>query len=175
MKKSLLAVAFAMVAMASSAQIYVGGSLGINSTTQKFSYDDTSNKSSVSSFSLSPEVGWIMDETLSFGAALNFTTSDGDSQWDIKPYARYTFQKIGNVSCFVDGVLGFGSPEKEWTTFSAAVRPGISANITEHISLISTINLLGWESTSHKEGKAKASISNLGLINNAAIGVYYTF
>ena len=67
MKKSLLAIAFAMVAMVGSAQVYVGGSLDL---------DLTGNKTaSASNFSLSPEVGYELNENLSIGAALSFSTS----------------------------------------------------------------------------------------------------
>jgi opacity protein-like surface antigen len=175
MKKSFLAIALAMVAMVSSAQVYVGGSLGLNSTSQKISYDGNSQKSSYSTFNFAPEAGWIMDETWSFGAAINLATSDDDTQWSINPYARYTFHKAGNVSYFADAAIGFGVPEEKWTSLSFAVRPGIAVAITDKISVASTINLLGWHSNSYKEGKGKLAQSNIGFIDGASVRVYYTF
>ena len=182
MKKSLLTVAFAMVAMVSSAQFYVGGSLGFNTTTNKASYDGKEvYKKKGNTFNIAPEIGWAMNETLSFGATINLISdkavgaTEADFSWNIKPYARYTFHQVGNISCFADGVLGYGVPAEDWNYFSIAIRPGITVSLTDNLSLISTVDLLGWETTSRKEDKAKASTPTFGIINNAAVGVFFTF
>ncbi|MBE6291017.1 MAG: porin family protein [Bacteroidales bacterium] len=184
MKKSLLMVAFAMVAMVSSAQIYVGGGLGFTSDKVKVSYDGDSESESGSSFYFKPEVGYVLNETLSFGLTFDFTSDkeigddDAVSQWSIAPYARYTFYRTGNLSCFVDGVLGFGVPEEDFTNFSIGVRPGVALSLTENISLVSTIGLVGWNSLSTKEDDLKLSYSTLNLgVDGSAIsfGLYYTF
>lgn len=191
MKKSLLAVAFAMVAMASSAQIYVGGTLGYNSTTEKRSYDGTTTTHGTrSTLTFAPEVGWIMDETWSFGLSFNYASnsskdklanpnvSTSSSNWSVNPYARYTFYTAGNISCFADGVLGVGAPNEDYTTISVAVRPGVALGLTENISLVSTVNLLGWTSTTYNKDKRKSSSSNFYLDANTSalsFSLYYTF
>lgn len=189
MKKSLLAVAFAMVAMVSSAQIYVGGSLGLNSTANKHSYDGTTTShSGRNTLTFAPEVGWIMDDTWSFGATLNYTsitnknkiseTSNSSSSWSLNPYARYTFYTSGNLSCFADGVLGIGGPSDNTTKISVAVRPGIALNLTENISLVSTVNLLSYTSVIYSNNKQKKTDSNFNLsanTSNLAFSLYYTF
>ena len=170
MKKSLLTIVLAMAAMVSSAQIYVGGSLGFSSASMKASYEGESYKESASVFSFSPEVGYNLNETLGFGAAINLNFSSVTA-WNIMPYARYTFHKVGNVSCFADGVLGFGNDRD----FSIAVRPGLAVNLTDNISIISTINLLDWSTDAEKEDGVKFSASTFNIIGGASVGVYYTF
>lgn len=189
MKKSLLAVVFAMVAMASSAQIYVGGSLGYSSTSDKISNDGTELKNeSTGRLNFSPEVGWVMNDEWSFGLLFNYISSSSNdkknnvktsaSEWSVRPYARYTFYRLDKLSFFADGVLGVSSPEENWTEVSVVVRPGVSVSLTENISLLSTINVLEYTSKSYNKDKAKYSKSNLAVDARASIAsfsLYYTF
>lgn len=170
MKKSLLAVAFAMVAMVSSAQIYVGGSLGFNAT----SNDNVSSNN----FGVHPEVGFVMDETLSFGATLDLTTSSSkagnykssSNSWGFAPYARYTFFNSGILSCFVDGVISISGAKNTDATFGLYVKPGIALNIADNISLVSHLGKLGWSNANKNSNFALQADASI-----AKVGVYYTF
>ena len=190
MKKSLLTVALAMVAMASSAQIYVGGALNFNANSTKTTYQTGGeNKDGSTSFDFAPEVGWIMDDIWSFGASLDIHTSKAkgakkaNTSWSISPYARYTLYTANNISCFADGVFSFGSTPLEGnaanaTAVSIAVRPGISLSLTENISLVSTVNLLSFSTVSYKYSSYKNSYTGFGLGANVtalSFGLYYTF
>lgn len=174
MKKSLLAVAFAMVAMASSAQIYVGGMLG-------FSADKAENaKYGTTDFNLNPEVGYVLNESWSIGLPINIgfektaydklLKKDGTTTWSVAPYARYTFYKNGILSLFADGILGFNGKDDD-TNVALSVAPGIALSIAENISLVSRIGSLGWN---NQYGNG----SYFGLNASSTLGdisLYYTF
>ena len=139
MKKTLFAIALAMIATAGSAQVFVGGGLGLSSS----KYKDADHSST--SFNLSPEAGYVLDDVWSFGLPISLDFSktatdkawdrEGTTTWSIAPYARYTFFKSGIISCFVDGILGFSGVTDSDTNVSLAVAPGIAVSVTDNISL----------------------------------------
>ena len=163
MKKSLLAIAFAMVAMVSSAQIYVGGSLKLDASSNSFN------------FGLHPEVGYVINENLSAGASLGFSAGNtnvagyksSSFSWIFRPYARYTFFESGIFSCFVDGVISLAGSKGSGVAFGIYAQPGVAFNITENLSLVSHIGcIVGWKNNSFTLG---------GDTNMGSVGVYYTF
>ena len=175
MKKTLLAVAFALFAMASNAQVFVGGGLGFSSA----KHEDA--KHSSTTFSFSPEVGYVLSETLSIGLPISINTSktayqkawdqEGTTSWSVAPYARYTFFNSGILSCFVDGVLGFSGVQDDDTTVSLAVCPGVAVSVADNVSVVTRLGSLGWNNQggdgSYFGLNADTSISSVSL--------YYTF
>ncbi len=175
MKKTLFAIALAMIATVGSAQVFVGGGLGLSSS----KYTDAEHSST--SFNLSPEAGYVLDDVWSFGLPISLDFSktasakawdrEGTTTWNIAPYARYTFFKSGIVSCFVDGILGFSGVTDSDTNVSLAVAPGIAVSVTDNINLVTRLGSLGWN---NQYGNG----SYIGLNANATISslaVYYTF
>ena len=188
MKKSLLAIAFAMVAMVSSAQIYVGGSLGLDFGSSGVANNNENYVDNKTMISIAPEVGYILNEDLSFGAALEFgttsrnygNTKSASCSWKVAPYARYTFFNSGIFSCFVDGVISlsgdmnFSDAVNARSTFGIFAKPGIALNISENIRLISHVGQIGWSI----DWNAASYTNNLKLDVDASIakvGLYYTF
>ena len=172
MRKSLLAIVFAMVAMAGSAQIYVGGSLGLNS-----SGNETSKSSS---FSLAPEVGYELSDVLSVGATVSLSANsskikgidykDSSFSWGISPYARYTFLKSGKFSCFVDGGLSLAGGKHRDFSFGIFAEPGIALAVTENISLISHLGNLGLSFAGKSSTFALNAKTTIGTV-----GIHYIF
>ena len=64
MKKILVAAVVAFSSLAANAQIWMGGSLG-------FDYTDNDNSKAVTTFTISPEVGYTLDEKWDLGLAIN--------------------------------------------------------------------------------------------------------
>lgn len=172
MKKSLLAIAFAMVAMVSSAQVYVGGALGLNV--------EGGNNLSSTTFSIAPEVGYAFNENLAIGASFDFLNvsaavkvldekvKDNSSSWDLKPYVRYTFYNAGIFSCFVDGVFNLsGVKGADGTYMGFNVCPGVALSVTDNLSVVSRLVSLGWNNFDSKVFGFNASL--------ASFGVYYSF
>lgn len=172
MKKSLLAIAFAMVAMVSSAQVYVGGSLG-------FDFDGGKELSSTA-FNVAPEVGYAFNENFAVGASFDYNSfgatvklfdekvKSTTTAWNFKPYVRYTFYNAGILSCFVDGVFNLsGAKDLDENYMGVNVCPGVALSITDNVSVVSRLVALGWNNFKTKEFSFNASF--------ASFGVYYTF
>ena len=71
MKKVVLFAVSAFAALAMSAQVYVGGSLGFSSSSLKIT--DGMDKLSGSSFQIRPEVGYKLDDKMALGIELGYT------------------------------------------------------------------------------------------------------
>lgn len=71
MKKVVLFAVAAFAAVAMSAQVYVGGSLGFSSSSLKIA--DGVDKLSGSSFQIRPEVGYKLDDKMALGIELGYT------------------------------------------------------------------------------------------------------
>lgn len=172
MKKSLLAIAFAMVAMVSSAQVYVGGGLKANM--------EKNGNLSNSVFMLAPEVGYALNDNLAFGASFDFTaigakvkigdtkSKSNSSAWSLKPYVRYTFYNAGILSCFVDGVFSVsGAKGGNGTSMGLNLCPGVALSVTENVSVVSRLISLGFRDLGSQSFGFDASF--------ASFGVYYAF
>ena len=172
-----------MVAMVSSAQVFVGGSLGFESV------KDKNAEHSTTAFNFSPEVGYVINDAWCVGlpvgigfaktAAEKAINAKGTTTWSVEPYGRWTFFKSGVLSLFVDGVLGFSGATgslgygefQTGTNVAIFVAPGVALSITDNISLVSRLGSLGWN---NQFGNG----SYFGLAADASIGsvgVYYTF
>lgn len=173
MKKSLLAIAFAMVAMVSSAQVYVGGSLNLTSK--------SGDNSSTTNFTIAPEVGYVYSDNISFGASFDYTSTSAKAEflgtetktssftWNFQPYVRYTFFNAGILSCFVDGVVELSGVKDSDTNFGIHACPGIALNVTDNVSLVSRLGKIGWSNANNSTITVNANASI------ASVGVYYTF
>lgn len=179
MKKAILAAIIAFTSMAASAQVWMGGSLGLNFTKPEGGEVATS-------FSIAPEVGYTLSDKWDIAIALNesLTITDGASanSISVEPYARYTFAKTGIVSFFVDGGFGIGSAavavgdgddEEVGSAFAFSIgfKPGVKFAVSEKITLVAKLGFLGYE-------QVKDSYSNFGLSvdNNAlSLGMYWSF
>lgn len=178
MKKVILAAIIALTSMAASAQVWLGGSLGLNFTKPEGGEVATS-------FSIAPEVGYTLSDKWDIAIALNesLTITDGASanSISVEPYARYTFAKTGIVSFFVDGGVGIGSAavavgednEEVGSAFAFSIgfKPGVKFAVSEKITLVAKLGFLGYE-------QVKDSYSNFGLSvdNNAlSLGMYWSF
>ena len=99
MKKLATLAIMLIAAISASAQLYIGGSFGLNR-------DMSENQTE---FSILPEIGCNLNKTWAVGAAFGYQHmyNDGISSniGVINPYARYTWFRTGNklISLFVDG------------------------------------------------------------------------
>lgn len=166
----LTIIAFFAFATVANAQLYVGGSFGINSK----SSTSTSGTTSVSgpssfSFGLAPEVGFFLSEKLAIGGRIGLQTTsnktyanDADrtvtkqtqTTFGITPYANYYFLQAGNFSVFAEANLpiGFGGSSVSTGTvttkgpsifnFGINLLPGLAYKVNERILLRTQVNFL---------------------------------
>ena len=101
MKKLFLTLAVATIAIAASAQVYVGGQIGL--------YRDTDDNNTT--FKILPEIGYTFNEHISVGSVIGYAyaydSGNKVDQIEFSPYLRYTYAKLGPVQLFCDANAGF--------------------------------------------------------------------
>lgn len=137
MKKVFLAVALIAATSAVNAQLFLGGSIGLNGTSgsTKVGENDKVSTQSAFDFSLNPTIGynltdkWIVGGTVAFGIG---TTNDHANpvevkttaaNWSINPFARYEVAKFNKFGVWVEGKLtvgGVASKDKTTTTIGTS-------------------------------------------------------
>ena len=178
MKKLGLVLFFVLAAMVSNAQLFVGGSVGLNLGSDKVKVGNNTpfNESSFG-FGLSPRIGYYLNDKFAIGAMVNLqTTSDKDKSdsnieikdtefaWGITPFARYSFVEFGKFSVMAEGRLGIGGSTskskvgnttiEDPSTFNYGfnISPILSYSLSDRINLEAALNFLnfGLNGTSEK-------------------------
>lgn len=166
MKKLLMTVAAAFVAVSMNAQMYVGGTVGFGNTVSK----TTTLETKTNTFSINPEFGMALDDKMGVGIELAFITGSSEDKWigtgndpvatrlkpssttfAIRPYVRYQMFQVGKANIFVDGGVNFAISKDKEVGFDAAgkvvdnkpgmdlglfVQPGIAYNVTDKWSIV---------------------------------------
>lgn len=189
MKKIIMMAVMAVAAVSANAQVWVGGSLGFN--TEKAKFGDV-ELSSGTSFEISPEVGYNLNEKWAVALALGYSHNDNttinfagmevegmSNQFSIKPYVRYTFVKSGNFSAFCDGVLDYSTThingvENNFNSWGISVVPGIAYAISPKVSLIARLGKIGYQHDYFDEGVDYRTNNKFGvnLSNAISFGAY---
>lgn len=193
MKKMFLMAAMAVASMTANAQMWIGGSVGAD-------FDHTNNSKTVSKFTLSPEVGYNLNEKFAVAMAINYNLTNTNPKvgvahqvhtFSVAPYARYFFAQSGKVGFFVDGgvICGinrlgghFGGDMADATlTVGAGLRPGVALSLNDKVTLVAKLGYLGYI---HEEGEydfdgskgARHNKFGFGIDNNSlSFGIYYAF
>lgn len=140
MKKLLFVLVFVTMAVASQAQLFVGGHLGFNHTggnseittvTGNTTVIDTDYSPRVSNLDIRPMVGYMMSDVIGFGVTVGyestttkectnvenkeFDTKTTDSGFGFAPFFRYVFGDFGKIKLYADAKLPlvFGSRKYE--------------------------------------------------------------
>lgn len=176
MKKFFTMVALAAMTLTASAQVYVGGEVGL---WRDYDANETS-------FTIKPEVGYNLSDKWGIGTVIgwDYGYSDGVkvNGLVVAPYARYTAAKFGPVNVFLDGGFGFytykvkdaGSSYNAW---EVGIKPGVSVNLTEKLSFVSHIGFLGYRDAD-KGSAVKWGTNGFGFDldgNTVTFGLYYNF
>lgn len=158
MKKILLTALVAVAALTANAQVYVGGTLGFNSQNKLIDQLGGGDKSGTS-FEIMPEIGYKLDDKMSLGIVIGFSTTNNTNmiseadktafgggvpanikldksfnKFTVAPYFRYTFATWDRVSLFADAKLGFDyakHDDDKITTFGIFITPGVAVNFNK--------------------------------------------
>lgn len=190
MKKLFLMAAMMVASVAASAQIYVGGGIGFNS-----SKADYEGAEAATSFKITPEIGYNLDENWTVGIGLGYAHSkQGEIKSDafsIEPYARYTFVKWNNVGLFAEAGVGYAhtkdtktlaeeggnelNAESKYDIFSIGIRPGVSIALNDKLTFVTKIGWLGY--TNEKAGDIKTNSFGFDFdtINDIDFALYFNF
>ena len=184
MKKSMMTRAAVAVAATMNAQVYVGGGIGFQTTSQG---DNTNTV-----IKLVPEIGYNLDENWAVGVALAYghtknsvetggiETSIKTNVYGINPYARYTFAKFDKINLFVDGGLEYvhtKAGDNKNNTFAIGVKPGVAVNLNDKLSFVAHVGFLGYQNSKDDYDGAKAA-NTFGFDldgSNLSFGLYYNF
>lgn len=174
MKKLFLSMVVAMMAISASAQVYVGGGLGIAS-----SKVDVDGAESVTSYKFVPEVGYNLNDDWAVGVAFGWQGSNkgGEKAVFVNPYARYTFIHSKIVDVFVDGGVGYEHQYgngKDVDIYAIGFKPGLAVKLTSHLNFVTHVGFIGYEH--EKAGDVKVNSFGLDVDGrNIIFGINYKF
>lgn len=198
MKKLFLTVILTVAtATFASSQLYIGGSLNLNTSGQNSKdFDGTDAQGQKTfGFGIAPRIGYYLNDNFSFGVSIGIQyekqTSVEPADWNsstnfnISPYARYAFFTYGKFKVNLEGGLGlaFGSnnekdqPSDEKfrnSNFNIFVVPVLTYDLTDRIALETSLNFCSLQFTSstrtHKSGEKKATntTNSFGIGANTA-------
>lgn len=146
MKKLFLSLIVAICSLAASAQVYVGGQVGLWRNTD----------ANHTSFNLAPELGYKLSNQwelgLSIGFAHNYYDGTKVNGFEVDPYVRYTVAKAGPVSFFLDGGFGFATAKAkrgDWKSDSfnqwqIGIKPGVKVSLSKKVDFIASMGFLGY-------------------------------
>ena len=206
--RPFLIILFSFIYISLNAQVFVGGSVGFNTSSNEHN-GTTTNKSSDYNFNLNPVAGKFLSEKTAIGLALdisltgdkmdvNTETSSKSSSFGISPFLRYYAIRWNKVSIFGQGNIGLAllnSSNKadgvttdgpKGTKIYLTFYPGLSYDISENLSLETSLNILslGYNYTITKIGSAKDKSSNFNIgagpaniisVGAITIGAIYKF
>lgn len=171
MKRITLFLFVAIATMAVSAQnTYVGGSLGL------WRNDDDD----VTSFLISPEIGFNLNDKWALGTALMYAHVGGEKDsgdgFVVAPYTRFSFYQNESIRLFVDGGFGFATSKVKGGDSSngceVGLKPGIAISLNKKMSLVAKYGFLGYRDN-YVVGE---NGYGLGLKNEElSFGFFFTF
>lgn len=142
MKKIFTAMTLALMTVAMSAQVYVGG--GINA------WRDTDNNTTTAG--IAPEVGYKLNDKWALGMGLDcqYSYEKGTDIYRVAamPYVRYTAVYMGPLSIFADCTAGVGVHKinggSSHTSWQAGIKPGVMVTLTPQLSFLAHTGFLGY-------------------------------
>lgn len=183
MKKIMMTLAAAFVAVSMSAQVYVGGSLGVNAWSSQ-EHAVINADQSETTFAILPEIGYNLTEDFAIGTVIGYVNDKwegvegmSESAFKFAPYARYTFLKSGRVSLFVDGGVDFTTASKaDWTELAIGFKPGLAVSLTDNISFVSHLGFIGFDEFNPDGDDNNTTNFGLNLSgSNLTFGLYFNF
>jgi opacity protein-like surface antigen len=191
-----------------NAQMFIGGNVSFNTSHRDQDRVGGTRTTNTYSLGLMPGLGKYLSDNLAIGLALDLsltkskiedtnTSSLKTSNIGFNPFIRYYLISWNKLFIYGQGNIGIdfskttdelngASTESNGTQFSLSINPGLIYDISENVSLFTSINILslGYNYSTTKEGtlKDKSSAFNIGaglddilLIGGINIGAIYKF
>lgn len=180
---SIIAVfAFTLVdAQPEAGKIFLGGDVGIFSSSQKYKFDGTvTDEQQTTSFTFLPKAGYFLSEKLAVGIQTGISSiiskypgdnlhKTSNTSFIFKPFGRY-YLTTGTGGIFAEAGLGLSAgkskdfyddrtDESNVTALSIDFSPGVYYFITPSIALEAKFGVFGFSTQIQKDGDAR-------LVNN---------
>ena len=179
MKKILMTMVAAFIAVSASAQVFVGGSLGIGVSKAKGGESKTT-------YVILPEVGynfnddWAVGTMLGWGkgnpVSLSDATTESVRYFSVAPYVRYTFLHSKYVNLFVDGGFDYTHYNGGTNIWEIGAKPGVAINLNNHFSFLAKIGFVGWINQKNSDANLDDQAWGASFDNNhLSFGLYYNF
>ena len=182
MKKLILIAAMALVSVSLSAQVFIGGMVGVGSTTNTDRFANTNSGSFA--VTVAPNVGFKLNDDMCVGGRLGFTTGSTKNgnvvtpdpvTFSIQPYFRYNLLYFGDFAIAGEANTGIsisgqtittpnpGAPDtvtkNSTTSFQIGVVPVLLYQLNKHVTLEADLNFLS---------VGFRSVTNKGTVDNGA-------
>ena len=172
MKKVLMTlfVLFAVVT-AYAQEMYIGGGVGL--------WRDTD--ADRTSFSISPDFGYGLNDKWSVGGQLILDVSGGNggsaTSFAIAPYARFSYYENKVVRLFLDMGVGLSVYKQKHSDseagFELGVKPGLAVKLNNHFSFITKVGFAGFRQDYRVSNNSGFGIYADG--EDISIGIEYAF
>lgn len=146
MKKLFLSLVALLATVAASAQVYVGGEVGLWRNTED----------NHTSFTVAPQVGYNINDKWAVGLEFAYTHEYLNglkaNAAGVAPYARYTVAKAGPVSFLLDGGVGFATckykydkhESDSYNAWQIGISPAVKVSLTKKVDFIASLGFLGY-------------------------------
>lgn len=177
MKKIMLSLAMALVSVCASAQVYLGGSVGISS-------NKVDGNDSKTAYKFIPEIGYQFNDKWAAGIEIGvlkgkvceLSEVGETTTFAVAPYVRYTAVSTKFVDFFLDGTVGYANASNGGgDAYTAGIVPGIAVKLSDHVNFISHIGFLGYKGYSPKEGSSSSTFGLNFDANTISFGAIYKF
>lgn len=184
MKKFFLMIAVALVSLTASAQVYVGGEVGV------WRNSDANH----TSLTINPEVGYQLSDKWDLGIGIDYSHNYSKglkvNAFGVDPYARWSFAKFGPVSLFLDMTAGVSTYKTKFrdndasdanTAWRVGVTPGVKVALAKNIDFVAHCGFLGYrDSDDAYEGGTLSPYGEDGFGfnvngNSLTFGINYRF
>ena len=178
MKKLFLTLAVAAASLTASAQVYVGGEVGL------WRNKDANH----TNFTIKPYLGYKLSDKWDLGIGIGYEHDYENhvkkNSFEVDPYARWSYVKFGPVSLFLD--MGFGvatyktkigdHSSDAQVGWRVGVQPGVKVALCKNLDFIAHAGFLGYREADDKHcsyGEDGFGFNFSG--NNLNFGVVYNF
>ena len=153
MKKLILFTALLFTVFSAKGEIFIGGTINIAAASKSFTSSLYGDDQKAGSFSVAPQIGFIINEKNSVGIELNYInewskTNDDDKEsgtmFIAGPLYRLRFAQIKNFSFIAEAKLGIGVTGQDLpksTICTLAIVPIIQYKLNNRCSLEAKINI----------------------------------
>jgi hypothetical protein len=181
----LSAVAFQAQAQISKGTLQAGGSLNYQTGNSEFSFGGIdiplAGFGDVSTFGITPRVGYFIQDNLALGGRLAFARASQDGTisatatgFAFAPYARYYWGLSEKFYVFGEALVNFGSinlkvgdnDAGKFGLFQIGVNPGATYFLHEKISVEFLVNMITYSSFKPENTDAQTSL-NIGPVFEA--------